>query len=259
MHRNRRTNLAAVAAAACLLAGCGQNGWVSRSWEDFRYDRGWISRGQAVQWAVSENPDERRLGIAILNHKGFDGLPRTEQYVRTLAVGETNPLVRGAAVRAQVHGGGDAEAVETLIRATGDADPYVRAEACTVLGELTDPSAIEPLTKVLTEDAVSDCRAAAARALAACKDRKAALALAGHVADEDFLVAYSCREGLIACTGRDLGYDPAAWRQWLEAAGDPFAEAGRRPAGPVKPEDRPGHGIRRALTFWKTDPREVVE
>jgi len=255
--------LLASAALACAMAGCqgNQTTWLRRTWEDFRYDRGWISRRQAVQWVISEDPDLRQKGISILNRKGYQGLPKTEEYVRTMADfrAERSAVVRGAAIRAQARAADDPEAVETLIGVLIDRDPYVRAEACVVLGELGEKQAIDPLIDALRADSSSDVRAAAADALGAFHEKKAALALAEFVGDEDFLVAYCCLEGLRENTGEDHGYSSKQWTDWINASEDPFANAGRKPAGPVKPEDQRGYRLKKWLLFWRTDPRERVE
>ena len=262
MRLNRIALLLATALPAFVLGGCqDQTRWMRQGWEEYRYDRGWVSRHQAVQWVISEDPDLRCKGIGILNRKGFDGLPKTQEYVRTLAIAqaERSAVVRGAAIRAQAHAGDNAEAMTILLAAVNDRDSYVRTEACVVLGKLGDPKAIEPLAKVLRNDAFSDVRAAAADALGAFRDKKAALALAGSVGDQDFLVAHSCLGSLKKLTGENLGYKATKWSEWINAQADPFAKAGQRPPGPVKPEDKPGAKLKKWMFFWKTDPRERVE
>lgn len=262
MRLNRIALLLAPALLALVLGGCqDQTRWIQQGWEEYRYDRGWISRHQAVKWVISEDPDLRHKGIGILNRKGFDGLPKTQEYVRTLAVAqaEHSPVVRGVAIGAQAHAGNKAEAMTVLLAAVNDKDSYVRTEACVVLGKLGNPKAIEPLAKVLKNDTFSDVRAAAADALGAFQDKKAAMALAASVESQDFLVAHSCLGSLKKLTGENLGYNTTKWGEWINFQEDPFAKAGQRPPGPVKPEDKPGAKLKKWLLFWKTDPRERVE
>ena len=151
------------------------------------------------------------------------------------------------------------EAAEVLGDALSDADPYVRTEACIVLGERADPTAIDPLIKTLDGDDSADVRAAAAASLAEFLRKQAALALARNVADGEFLVGYSCLEALRQMTGEDLGFNPQRWSEWIEAQADPFAKAGRPPPGPRKPEETLGSRFRRVLLFWRPDPRDVAE
>lgn len=57
------------------------------------------------------------------------------------------------------------KALPPLLSALSDKDPRIRAAAAEALGEVGDPSAIEPLGKALTGDDDSDVREAAAEAL----------------------------------------------------------------------------------------------
>jgi hypothetical protein len=259
MPERRWAPVLAAATALCAMAGCQQQRHVlSNWWGNVRYERGWVGYREAGTWLVSTDADERQKGISVLTRKGYKGIPKTLKYVQILARADRSALVRGAAVRAQVHSA-DQETIDMIVGALRDTDAQVRKEACIVLGVIGNHTVAEPLIKTLESDASSDVRAAAAGALSSCHEKPVALALAKGAGSEDFLVAFSCVEALGKMTGENHGYSTAKWSEWIEGQKDPFARAGQPPPGPKKPKEHVGTVLRRWLVFWKPNPRDVAE
>jgi len=78
-----------------------------------------------------------------------------------------------------------AKALPPLLGALADKDPRIRAAAAEALGEVGDPSAIEPLGKALASDADSNVREAAAEALGDVGSPNAIPMLRGGLRDAD--------------------------------------------------------------------------
>lgn len=109
-------------------------------------------------------------------------------------------------------------AVEALIAALKDVEPFVRVAATTALARIRDPRAVEPLIAAL-KDTNGDVRTGAAGALAALRDPRAVgpliAALQERTDSPDAITRkLLCATALKAITGQNIGSDDAAWEQW---------------------------------------------
>lgn len=100
-----------------------------------------------------------------------------------------------------------------------DPDPKVRMTACDVCGQ-RGKEAIPLLASCMETDAEIDVRLRAVRALGETGDNDAVAVLAIALEDPDPAVQYRAVASLRAVSGRDLGNDVNAWREW---AADPEA------------------------------------
>jgi len=107
-----------------------------------------------------------------------------------------------------------AKALPPLLSALSDKDPRIRAAAAEALGEVGDPSAIEPLGKALTGDDDSDVREAAAEALGELGLPNAVPILRAGLKDPDSDV----REAVVDALGDIVG--PEAERVLRQALAD---------------------------------------
>ena len=173
---------------------------------------------------MMENPnsaDQRRRGIYELVRRDFGQQePYTKRY-RQIAQADPDPTVRAAAIRAS-NASRDKAAVPIFIAALNDKSDMVRLQAAKALSNIPDPTAAEPLSRVLGNQAETrDVRIAASEALRHYRNLDVARVLVGTVGGRDFSIAWQSRWSLIILTGRDLGYDEHKWLEFL--------------AGPEKP------------------------
>ncbi len=130
--------------------------------------------------------------------------------------------VRAAAIRAS-NASRDRAAVPVFIAALTDKSDMVRLQAAKALSNIPDPSAAEPLTRVLGNLAETrDVRIAASEALRHYRKVDVGRVLAGTVGGRDFSIAWQSRWSLRILTGRDLGYDERAWLEFLAGPDKPL-------------------------------------
>jgi hypothetical protein len=180
-----------------------------------------------VKWArqmeSEKSADTRRRGIIELVHWDFaQNEPYTKRY-RQIAAGDADPLVRATAIRA-LNRSRDAAARPIFITALGDAAPVVRLEAAKALANLPDPNAVSALVRVVSdaEHEERDVRIAAADALRHHPSLEVARALIPRLRENDFAIAWQSRRSLRQITGKDLGYDEAAWLTYITGPDKPF-------------------------------------
>jgi hypothetical protein len=166
--------------------------------------------------------DERRTGIYNLVQRDFGQHdPYTRRY-RQIAQSDADATVRAAAIRAS-NASRDREAIPVFIGALNDKSDLVRLQAAKALSNNPDPSATDPLVRVLGNQAETrDVRIAAAEALRHYRNPDVARVLIGVVGGRDFSLAWQSRWTLKILTGRDLGYDERAWAEFLAGPGKPL-------------------------------------
>jgi hypothetical protein len=99
----------------------------------------------------------------------------------------------------------------------------VRWEAAKALSNIPDPSAAEPLSRTLGNQAeTKDVRIAAAEALRHYRTMGVARVLAASLSGRDFGLAWQSRWSLKILTGKDLGYDESAWLGYLTGPEKPL-------------------------------------
>ena len=131
--------------------------------------------------------------------------------------------------------------MKTLVQATADRSPEVRAAAVRALGYMKRlrewPEAVPPLIRVLESDASGTCRAGAAWALGQLKARRAVPALTKALRDPDKSVRSRASEALRWLVGSKEWKRLTASAKGAGAAARVAAKsggAGRKPAGTVQ-------------------------
>jgi HEAT repeat protein len=113
-----------------------------------------------------------------------------------------------------------APAVEELIVALKHEDVRVRVAAATILGEIRDPRAVDPLINALLLDALENTswmfRAEAARALGKIKDPRAVKPLSVVLNDRDSDVRANVEWALEEITGKNYDQDQSKYQEWSE-------------------------------------------
>lgn len=107
-------------------------------------------------------------------------------------------------------------AAATAICKGGLQDPneMVRMKACDVWGERGGEEAVQLLATRYQTDAELDVRLRALKMLGELKDKQAIPVLARALEDADPAVQYRAVASLKKVSGRDLGNDVNAWREW---------------------------------------------
>jgi HEAT repeat protein len=191
-----------------ILSGCMGDPiyrlWHRRQWMDDqnygttlyeRLDELSAIRDRAEDLSQAEQATIAQNMIAALHN---DPSPVYRSHVvRTLAL-LTNPL-----------------AAEGLQLALQDSDPNVRIEACGAWGNRGGPEAVATLSRVLATDSKLDVRLAATRELGRFQDPAAVTALGVALDDADPALQYRAVQSLKSVTGKDLGNNVPAWRQYV--------------------------------------------
>ena len=135
---------------------------------------------------------------------------------------EHDPRVR--AKNLEIAAGFDTAAATAICKgALEDPDERVRTEACRVWSKRGGDEAVELLATRFRTDAELDVRLQALRMLGELKDKDAIPVLARALEDGDPAVQYRAVSSLKQVSGRDLGNDVNAWREWTA---DPNGKAG---------------------------------
>jgi len=166
--------------------------------------------------------DQRRKGIYNLVKRDFgQHEPYTRRY-RQIAQSDPDATVRATAIRA-LNASRDKVAVPIFIAALADKSDLVRLQAAKALSNIPDPTAAEPLSRVLGNQAETrDVRIAASEALRHYRNLDVARVLAGTVGGRDFSIAWQSRWSLRILTGRDLGYSESGWLEYLAGPDKPL-------------------------------------
>ena len=136
---------------------------------------------------------------------------------------ERDPLVRIEIIRT-VATWPTATAEGILTGGLSDPDAEVRTVACEAWGRRGGPLAVQNLTKSMSDDASLDVRLAAARAMGRTRHPSAVTPLAEALADADPAMQHRALSSLKEVSGKDLGSDVEAWRQYAR---------GEHPAAPA--------------------------
>ena len=110
------------------------------------------------------------------------------------------------------------EAREAILAATNDEDPLVRSEACRALGRVGQSEDATILARVMTLDVAGECRVAAIESLGELKskDRRITEYLVTGMQHDDPAIRVAALGALREITGKDLGVDALAWKQYVE-------------------------------------------
>ena len=161
----------------------------------------------------ASTPDQRFRGLNGLSSRGFGQQPPYTEVYADLAADDPNALVRAASVRALNRSRASAER-DVLINRLGDESPLVRLEAAKALGHLPAPEAALPLLELaLDADEDLDVRLAAVASVRHYRSPAVKDGLIDLIDGDEFSLAFQSRAALMALTGKDAGYDAAAWRE----------------------------------------------
>lgn len=182
----------------------------------------------ALMMEDTNSPDARRRGMLELVERPYGGKPPyTTRYAQIAA--ERNPdgskvdyLLRASAIRA-LNRSREPGHTALFISGLGDESDWVRLESAKALNRLPDPEAITALLAVVARpDENKDIRIAAAEALQHYKRLEVARVLTVLLGDREFALIWQARRSLRRLTGKDYGYDDAAWLQFLSGPESPF-------------------------------------
>jgi HEAT repeat protein len=198
--------------------------------------------------AVSDpDPDVRRSAVAKVAESGERDQEWAIKGYIAIALLESNPHVRCAAVRA-LGCTQDARAAETCLKILNHRDyppdqvyppdDLCRWDATAVLGTLAaEPlsdelrgAALKTLLDRLRNDPGRNVRTAAADGLRHFTEPEALRGLIAGLRDPDFAVVHECEQSLAWLTGVTHDCDAYLWEQWLAAhPDDAFARGGQLP------------------------------
>ena len=207
-----------------VVAGC--SGWLPWTASDRATKNAELYGPTANQRIKSLQADAKQVKA--------EGGSREVEFTRGLAeqvLGEHDARVRCEIVA--VAGMFDtASALAICKGAMQDPDERVRSRACQVWRERGGAEAVQQLANRCRVDRELDVRLQAIRMLGELEDEAAIPVLADVLADPDPAVQYRAVAALKRVSGRDLGNDVNAWREWAADPGsaEPWsiAEAWRK-------------------------------
>lgn len=212
-----------------VLSGCkldvpeGENPTVyllKKAWPG----RPMMDRKELLVSLASEDADLRRHGVMMLGHKKFSDFETTPELLASVAMTDSDPLVRATAVQTLSPFHGYPDIIKVYKKTAVDDSPLVRQATMEELRLYRSrEETLGILVERIEEDPEADVKGPAADILGFYRDRKALNALLVGLGDDDFQVSYSSRQSLQRLTGQDFGYDGLIWRQWIEQEDDPFA------------------------------------
>lgn len=252
--------LAVLVLSATVLPGCS-----AHSKRKLKYR----SRQDNLTNALdAQHPDQRRDAVARIAESRYVDSPEAFEVLDTVARTDPVPQIRCIAIRAFTAYDDDRpiRPLLTILQARPGstdalpADADVRWETLNALITLTERVQVSDASRTLLRDILIELletdtsrnvKIAATQALADFKDRPVLLPLIRTLRSEDFAIADSAEQSLIALTGVTHHYDPDAWETWVATTDAPFANAGQvpvttRPEGPTW-FDKQKRAWRRAL------------
>lgn len=131
------------------------------------------------------------------------------QQIRT----EPDPIVRRA-IQESIAKFDAPLASAVLIAGLSDADRDVRTACCRLLGSRKDPQAVPSLSRIVGAEPDMEVRMAAIDALGKYDSNEAVVALSAAIKDRDPALQYAGVKAMKTASGKDLGNDVEAWRQY---------------------------------------------
>ena len=136
-----------------------------------------------------------------------------EQLARQIQI-EADPLVREAIIESAAEFR-TSLAERMLLAGLNDESIPVRIRCCELLGARGDQRFVEPLSRVLREDANIDVRLATIAALGEVPTPQAVQALAPALDHRDPAMQFAAVQALRSASGEDFGNDVNAWQQFV--------------------------------------------
>lgn len=208
-----RPPLSRVAALGALAACCGG----CATWTPFTSPTQ-VTRDQEAYGPTADQRISKLVAEAKAAHAagGAGQAEFTERLVAEI-LGEHDPRVR-CRILGLAADFDTPSAVAICKGALQDPDAAVRMEACAVWKRRGGPEAVSLLAVRATNDTELDVRLRALRMLGELEDDRAVPVLAKALEDPDPAIQYRAVAALKRVSGRDLGDDVNAWREW---AADP--------------------------------------
>jgi len=225
-------------------SGCG-SGKSDRRW----FDRNPSGEQLAAQALEGKTAHERRESVIALAESRDAGADWAIKTFDAIARTDVDATVRSAAITG-LGSSADSRSVPTLIKvidaveADGSdvkkAAPVVRWDAIRLLARIVDrhtyeesqrPAIVQCLIERAKSEPDRNVRLCAIDTLAYFAERPIPECLVECLEVDDFAVRNAAEKSLIALTGATNQHDADAWRTWLAAHPDPFADAGKTPPG----------------------------
>jgi hypothetical protein len=191
------------ACAACGLTGCALWPWASKD------------RTNII------TPAMRAASIREFAPRGRDASPEEQQRICTQLAQqiqtEPDPIVRKV-IQETIGEFHSPLADAVILAGLNDEDRDVRLACCRLLGERGRAESVEGLSRLVKADADVDVRMAAVDALGAIKSPAAVNALAVALKDRDPAMQMAGVMAMKSVSGKDLGNDVQAWRQYAAQA-----------------------------------------
>lgn len=223
---SQRQLLVAIAVTVLVPAVVGCSGWLPWTVSD-------KSKKNAELYGPTANQRIKQLAADAKQAKA-DGASRSAEFTRQLAeqvLGEHDARVRCEIVAIA----GEFETASALAICKGalqDPDERVRIQACDVWRKRGGAEAVQLLANRYRADRELDVRLRAIRSLGELENEGAIPVLAEALEDPDPAVQYRAVAALKQVSGRDLGNDVNAWREWAANPGEAepwsIAEAWRK-------------------------------
>ena len=199
------------------IAACGCAGW--RPWKtNEKLARVEEKYGPAADTRIKRLAERSK---AVKKESELQRVEFTQDLVRMM-LEEHDPRVR-CSILTTAADYETAAATAICKGALQDPDERVRLEACRVWSKRGGDEAVDLLATRFRTDQELDVRLQALRMLGDLKDKDAIPVLARALEDGDPAVQYRAVASLKQVSGRDLGNDVNAWRDW---AADPNGKAG---------------------------------
>lgn len=169
------------------------------------------------------DPNIRHIAYAKLGAPGcYDGEEQKAEAVRVLVANlesEREPTASRALICRSLGELRRPEARPALVKAISDPDSVVRAEACRALGKVGQSEDATALVRVMHVDTQEDCRIAAIEGLGELKssDPRINSMLVQGMEHDDPAIRLASLRALRKITGKDLGIEPAPWREFILA------------------------------------------
>jgi HEAT repeat protein len=161
-----------------------------------------------------------RMRMSAIDEMGIRGREsdadeqqKISQQLATQIQSEPDPLVRQS-IQESIGQLETQLAQDVLIAGLQDDDLDVRLTCCHALASRSDPSVISALSAALENDQELDVRLAAIDALGEIKSPQSVAALGKAVNDRDPALQYAGVQALKSVSGKDLGNEVAAWREY---------------------------------------------
>jgi len=200
---------------------------------------------------VREEPDPNLRYVAytkLSQPNCYDSVEQKAEAVKTLIAKleqGKEPLATRAVIVHTLGSIGDPAARDTVVKLVNDPEAVLRVQACRALGKVGRPEDGTVLARVMTVDALEDCRIAAIDALGDLKpnDPRINQMLIAGMRHEDPATRLASLKSLRKITGKDHGVDALAWQVILPKEGDTqvaTASASASASASREPADPPG-------------------